>query len=541
MEAGTTADVGPELVFGVVRPVGTPDEEFKDALRAALTSYRYAVHDVKLSDLLRNEALRRGEDVPTRHEEDRVAALMDEGDRLCNESKTGSAVALLGVAAMRGIRRLGNAARGIEDDAAAASVPLPRTAYLLDSLKRPAEITHLRRLYGDHFVVVSLQASIERRTTELNAKIKLRRASSQDVGSIVSRLIERDLRERDELGQNTLLAFPMADVFIDLERDVPQQVTSVVDLLFDSPRARQPTVAEFSMSVAEIASTRSSELGLKVGAALVTAAGDVVGLGHNAHPEAGAAPTFDASLIDITELLVDTLASLPPDVLADRARAALGADPDEFANELLNGPLRQSRLRGLIEFQRPVHAEMNALLAALRGRAAIAGTTMFVTAFPCHHCARHLVALGLTVTYLAPYPKSRAESMYGAAVGASFHPFTGIAPRRYAALFSVTVDRKDVTGARRPWGEAERASAIPKVDPFMEPHGVAVRELSALGAFTASRSAGRPPNLSHRQDNMAKVSTGAAGTPSSATRRTTSRRSSPTSPAQRTRPKGGTS
>lgn len=182
---------------------------------------------------------------------------------------------------------------------------------------------------------------------------------------------------------------------------------------------------------------------------------------------------------------------------------------------------------------------MSALLAALRARVEVAGTTMFVTAFPCHHCARHLLALGLSVTYLAPYPKSRAESMYGAAVGESFHPFTGIAPRRYAALFSVTRDRKDATGARLPWGPAERRMATPKVDPFMDPQGIADRELSALGTFARARYEAQGASASHGTGNMSTVGDGAAGTPPPR-KRGTSQKSSPTSPARRKRPKGGT-
>ena len=38
---------------------------------------------------------------------------------------------------------------------------------------------------------------------------------------------------------------------------------------------------------------------------------------------------------------------------------------------------------------------------------------MYVTTFPCHNCAKHIIAAGLErVVYLEPYPKSRAKTLY---------------------------------------------------------------------------------------------------------------------------------
>jgi hypothetical protein len=39
---------------------------------------------------------------------------------------------------------------------------------------------------------------------------------------------------------------------------------------------------------------------------------------------------------------------------------------------------------------------------------------MYVTAFPCHYCARHIVAAGIDeVQFIEPYPKSRALDLHG--------------------------------------------------------------------------------------------------------------------------------
>src|SRR5262249_28259684 len=79
--------------------------------------------------------------------------------------------------------------------------------------------------------------------------------------------------------------------------------------------------------------------------------------------------------------------------------------------------LRQSRVGDLIEFSRAVHAEMDALLSAARKAVSTVGTRLFVTTFPCHFCARGIVAAGVDeVQYIEPYPKSLALELHSDAI-----------------------------------------------------------------------------------------------------------------------------
>jgi cytidine/deoxycytidylate deaminase-like protein len=90
--------------------------------------------------------------------------------------------------------------------------------------------------------------------------------------------------------------------------------------------------------------------------------------------------------------------------------------------------------------------------------------TLFCTTFPCHDCAKHIVAAGIQkVVYIELYPKSLAPELYldsivvdqpksqqtlgGAeAMGyVPFEPFVGIAPRQYLDLFTMG-ERKTRTG-----------------------------------------------------------------------------------------------
>jgi len=136
----------------------------------------------------------------------------------------------------------------------------------------------------------------------------------------------------------------------------------------------------------------------------------------------------------------------------------------------VHAKLRKSPIGQLLEFSRAVHAEMDALLAASRKGISTAGTRLFVTTYPCHYCARHIVAAGVDeVQYIEPYPKSLATSLHDDAittrsdffppsvaklknrvaedeslpVRVRFRPFTGVAPKLYRRVFLKDQSLKD--------------------------------------------------------------------------------------------------
>jgi deoxycytidylate deaminase len=128
--------------------------------------------------------------------------------------------------------------------------------------------------------------------------------------------------------------------------------------------------------------------------------------------------------------------------------------------------LDNSPIKDITEYGRVVHAEMEALLACGRLGVSTQGATLYCTTFPCHNCAKHIIASGVTkVVYIEPYPKSRALahhsdaiSEYEASDRVQFIPFTGVGPRRFYDLFSIggsgsyPIKRKDrVTGKSLNW------------------------------------------------------------------------------------------
>ncbi len=115
---------------------------------------------------------------------------------------------------------------------------------------------------------------------------------------------------------------------------------------------------------------------------------------------------------------------------------------------------KSAQIRNLIEFGRAVHAEMAALIDAARRGVPVAGCTMYVTTFPCHLCARHIVAAGIRrVIYIEPYAKSRTADLYPDSIAieqslslsqkVQFEPFVGVAPREYMKLFSMGLRMSD--------------------------------------------------------------------------------------------------
>lgn len=115
-----------------------------------------------------------------------------------------------------------------------------------------------------------------------------------------------------------------------------------------------------------------------------------------------------------------------------------------------------SKVKDLIEFSRSIHAEMHAILigSQLAGER-VKGGKLFCTTYPCHSCARYIVAAGISeVYYIEPYRKSLATKLHDDAITESeidtskvrILPYDGVAPTRYLKLFRVPKDSRKFSG-----------------------------------------------------------------------------------------------
>ena len=148
-------------------------------------------------------------------------------------------------------------------------------------------------------------------------------------------------------------------------------------------------------------------------------------------------------------------------VLRDHKKLADSVDVDELVTAILGGgaALPETAIANLTEFTRDVHAEGAALTSAARLGVSVRGCTLFATTFPCHNCAKHLVAAGISrVVYREPYAKSYARDFYMDSIAVeverpdhvSFVPFLGVAPRRYLDWFTMR-ERKGKDGRIADW------------------------------------------------------------------------------------------
>jgi deoxycytidylate deaminase len=376
--------------------------------------------------------------------------------------------------------------------------PLTRTAHLLRSLKHPREVERLRRIYGAGFFLIGLHSPLERRLEYLTVQRGMSEEEAHD-------LTKRDQSEEEELGQQTRKTFHLADVFV--AADEPAQLGRFLDLIFRAPFCT-PTPDEHAMFLAYAASLRSAEMGRQVGAVVLSSSGEIISTGANDTPRYGGGLYWpgpddrrdhyygvDFNDREIRALIEDVAAAVDPLISPKNKRT-------------LRSVIATTRIDDLIEYGRVVHAEMEALLSCARSGVSSRGGAMFVTTFPCHNCAKHIVAAGIRrVIYVEPYPKSKAEALHPDSISlkdpapaekVSFVPFVGVAARRYFDLFSMKLSdglelvRKRRDGKAVSWN---RHRATPRVGmatwSYIQRERLTVAELLESMPFSSPRTRAR--------------------------------------------------
>lgn len=221
------------------------------------------------------------------------------------------------------------------------------------------------------------------------------------------------------------------------------------------------------MYAAYTAGLRSVCLSRQVGAAILSPAGNLIATGCNEVPKAGGGQYEEGSQPDhrcvnlsFGKCFNDDEKNLLRDEI-NRVLIESGVDSAlarKCADEIRTG----TRLGDLIEFSRAVHAEMDAITKVAReGGRSLHGAFLYTTTYPCHNCARHIVAAGIRAVYFVePYEKSLAEKLHADAIDhepqvepewsesnpfykVAFIHFEGVAPHRFASLFLSKEDRKD--------------------------------------------------------------------------------------------------
>jgi deoxycytidylate deaminase len=445
-----------ELVFGLVGALGTDIERVSELLHLALEQMAYTTREIHLSSLLREIDWDESLDEKAKLDV-YISTHMDAGDRLRREWERPDALALLAIAKILAQR----------EALATTGEPLTRCAWVLRQLKTPIEVQTLRRVYGSRFFLIAAYTPDNERASWLHEAIKKSRRSSDTSKWQVTtaELLRRDQSEDGPYGQDVRDTFHRADLFVDASSDAntTAHLERLLEVVLANP-FQSPTKDEYALFQAYGAARMSTEPGRQVGAALVNEQGEVIALGTNEVPKPGGGVYREGSNVpgvpdqrefrfgeSQEEIAIDTndrmqreIAQEIADALNQAERKWLSAevDPDELLSVIL-----ATRLGDLTEFGRAMHAEMSAILDAARNGRAVAGASLYVTTFPCHNCARHIIGAGIrNCVFLAPYVKSQAAMLHSDALvvakGAAsarkvaFEPFVGVAPRRYEELFT---------------------------------------------------------------------------------------------------------
>jgi deoxycytidylate deaminase len=468
---------GPELVIGLVGAIGTDLMSVSESLQRHLRSVDYSSSEIRVSALLHDidvyAALSDIQDKEKYYE-----AHMSAGNDLCRRLGRSDAMALLVVLQLRSWREEENAAEGIEP-----SEPRPRHAFIVNSLKRKDEITALRAAYGDGFILLGAYATRDRRVETLATRIaRSQNREVQECRHIAERLIARDEAERADFGQDVSHTFFRADAFIDAtERpDADDAIRRFVEVVFGHPFAT-PTREELGMQHAFSAALRSADLSRQVGAAIMTEDGQLLAVGTNDVPKAGGGIYWpgaydyrDFRFAETDEPNAEMKRVILADLLArlrDEKLLAIDVKLDDAKIAEIGRKLKDSRLMSITEFGRMVHAEMAAITDAARRGVSVARSRLFSTTFPCHNCAKHIVAAGIReVIYIEPYPKSQVAALFSDSIAldrpptanqVAFSSFVGFAPTRFADLFQMP-RRVDEQKHILKW-EAIRTAAVPRI------------------------------------------------------------------------------
>jgi deoxycytidylate deaminase len=435
-----------ELVIGFVAPVGTDFDRLIRITQQCLVEFDYDTKVYRLSDFFKDlgfapHAVEPESPNKTAAYRQRKAA-MDAGDAMREQTKTCEIMAFYAAAKI-------NSLRAIDEQDTSRRAPMARTAHLLRSLKRPEEVECLRRIYRSRFLLISAFVPREERLRHLNNSGL---AESEAVELIVRDEVDAGNKK---YGQATTETFQLADLFLDgrpqPEEEVRKELRRFFDLVFGSPRIT-PTQDEHAMFMAFAASLRSGDLSRQVGAVVVTEDGTVLSEGANDAPkfEGGQywpGPDDRRDIVqenDSNERIKRRMATA---ILEEFGALEPDVDPLETAKRRLG----KTGLLDITEFGRAVHAEMAALLNCARMGVATRGRVLYCTTFPCHNCAKHIIAAGiLRVIFIEPYPKSRALELHEDALAlaptpgkVALLPFVGVGPRRYVDLFAL----RDVLGS----------------------------------------------------------------------------------------------
>ncbi|KLV09715.1 deoxycytidylate deaminase [Photobacterium ganghwense] len=435
-----------ELVIGLCGAIGSGVKALKETLSSVLTASGYTVHHIRISDHISDIV---GGDLSNLRGYERYKKLQDAGDVLRKKHKN----TFLAEVAINAITVYRDKHFGTGSDEGEIVKTDLKVAYIIDQLKHPDEISLLRTVYPNNFYQIGLIRTEKERRVNLS--------DEQIAASHIDELIRRDRKADDPYGQQVEKALYSADYFIrnlsNQSKLMRKSVSRFVNLIHGQVGIT-PTHDEIGLFTAYSESLKSACLSRQVGAAIMDDTGQIIATGCNDVPKYKGG-LYDANSTDDFRCIHQKRCS------NDKHKQILEAEiesvlmhnsiPQRKAKELANSILNETKAKSIIEYSRAIHAEMDAITSlARKASCSSQDKTLYCTTYPCHNCARHIVAAGIIrVVYIEPYEKSLAIQLHGDAITDStepnkvvFEPFEGVAPNRYDSFFKYNTKRKDSSG-----------------------------------------------------------------------------------------------
>ncbi|MDP9958102.1 deoxycytidylate deaminase [Epilithonimonas hungarica] len=459
-----------ELFFGICSPIGSLKENVIETLSYDLSvKYGYEVEIIKLSNFIDDYRVQKVDEKEILKEDGKSKIYNDYLEKISkgNIIRKNQNNTILAEKAIQEIHisRLQEAKeRGIIEPKQ-EDFQSRRKCYIIDSLKSTDELKLLRKVYTDNFYQISIFSSLNDRKENLKNK--------GFSGEEIVRIIDLDDKQNLKYGQNVRGTFVDGDFFIRISEEnissLNKKIERYLNLIFESAIVT-PSIEELSMYNAKSASGNSACLSRQVGACIIDKNNNLLSTGWNDVPKYGGNLYFAGTPVDNRcynkgycsndahkEKLVENIIEgfLNNEELKIIFEDSTG-NLDENLLKKIKQSIKDTKVKDLIEFSRSVHAEMHAIIQGSQTTGdKMIGGKLFCTTYPCHNCARHIVASGIEEVYfIEPYVKSLCLTLHNDSMTENEKEngkvkilmFDGVAPRKYLSFFTNIAERKDARG-----------------------------------------------------------------------------------------------
>lgn len=450
-----------EVIFALCGYLGSNIKSVSNSIKYIMENdYGYKCEIIKLSKFIEYNKSVTPFTTKGSPEYIRIKNLIEDGNKLRDEHGN-EILAELAIQKI-GLKRLSSAEKKQEEIGKEQPIfESQRKCFIIESIKNPSELEVLKEVYRNLIYTIGIFSPYRIR----HENLRQRELTEEEIVE----LMVQDSQEEKSNGQGVRKTFIKSDYFLRIDSSsqtfLASKLKRFIHLIFET-EVITPTKDETAMYLASSAAVNSACLSRQVGASIVDKLGNAISVGWND------VPCFKGNLYTQSNDLENRNdyrcinyndGKCMNDIQKDKISKNLLNEfinkgvIDEEKKEAALTIIQESRLGGLIEFSRAIHAEMHAIIIGSQktGDKMINGK-LYCTTYPCHNCARHIVLAGITEVYfIEPYVKSLATLLHSDSISEDENDaskvrillYDGVSPNRYKHLFKMTENsRKDKLG-----------------------------------------------------------------------------------------------